>query len=343
MTLGVGFLGAGPATQAIHLPTLARLADLFRVVNVMDVDADVASAVAARAGAARTSSSVEELLADPDVDVVTVCSPPRFHADQVEAACRGRVRAVLCEKPFAMSADEAERMRVVAEETGVPIVVGAMHTFDPAWLWACRARGSMGDVHSVRSRIVLPPNRLFEDASTELVNQARRAADPPRDPPSRANYLEAIILGLVIHDLPLVRHFAPDIDEVLYADVVESTGYAVVVRSGSATVEYTGSLTEGGRPDWTLEAVSSDALLRVEFTPSYVHAGSGKAELTTSDGTHEMPFRSTNGYEGEWRHLADLAGTGQTNAAELQAAIDDLRYALTLAAASAAHVEQVSP
>ena len=47
--LGVGILGAGPATQAIHLPTLARHPDLFRVITVMDIDAAVAGSVAASA------------------------------------------------------------------------------------------------------------------------------------------------------------------------------------------------------------------------------------------------------------------------------------------------------
>ena len=47
--LGVGFIGAGSVTQAIHLPTLARLIDLFQVRQVYDVDADVA-ATGCRAG-----------------------------------------------------------------------------------------------------------------------------------------------------------------------------------------------------------------------------------------------------------------------------------------------------
>ena len=56
--LGVGILGAGPVTQAIHLPTLARLPDKFRVIAVMDIDAQVASSVAARRrGASPVSAS----------------------------------------------------------------------------------------------------------------------------------------------------------------------------------------------------------------------------------------------------------------------------------------------
>ncbi|MGW0202388.1 Gfo/Idh/MocA family oxidoreductase [Nonomuraea sp. NPDC003201] len=86
MTVGVGFIGAGPVTQAIHLPAVAGLSDRLHVARVMDVDEGTAAAVAARAGAAH-GTSVEELLTDPAVEIVAVCSPHAFRAEQAEAAC----------------------------------------------------------------------------------------------------------------------------------------------------------------------------------------------------------------------------------------------------------------
>ena len=130
--LGVGFIGAGSVTQAIHLPTLARLIDLFQVRQVYDLDADVAARIAEGVGA-RSSRSLDDLLADEAVDVVAICSPHEFHAEQVVAACSAGKRAVLCEKPLAMSRAEANKIAAVFTETGVPILVGAMHTFDPGW------------------------------------------------------------------------------------------------------------------------------------------------------------------------------------------------------------------
>ena len=57
----------------------------------MDVDEGVARSVAARTGA-RSTTDVQVLLDDPAVDVVAVCSPHRFHGEQVEAAAHDRVR-----------------------------------------------------------------------------------------------------------------------------------------------------------------------------------------------------------------------------------------------------------
>src|SRR5215207_1576929 len=97
----------------------------FTVTHVTDIANDIASSVAARLGA-RWSTSIDELLDDPQVDVVAICSPHQFHAAQVIAACRAGKKAVLCEKPFAMSGEEASEIAAVSIETGVPIMVGAM-------------------------------------------------------------------------------------------------------------------------------------------------------------------------------------------------------------------------
>ena len=208
--LGVGILGAGPVTQAIHLPTLARLPDQFRVVAVMDIDASVAELAAAQAGAEPTQS-MQAVLDHPGVDVVAVCSPHQFHAEQVAAICAAGKRGILCEKPLATTQAEAEEIRKVVTAAEIPLVVGAMHAYDPGWLAALDAcAGWRGRAHTIRSTIVLPFNDRFEDSATEI---ASRPAPPPPtgilNAEERAERIRGLVLGLSIHDLPLVRAFAP--------------------------------------------------------------------------------------------------------------------------------------
>jgi predicted dehydrogenase len=341
--IGVGFLGAGPVTQAIHLPSLARLGEALRVAHVMDVDSAVASTVAARVGASH-SASMESLLDDPAVDVVAICSPHQFHAAQVIAACRAGKKAVLCEKPFAVSAEEAAEIAAVSAETGVPILVGAMHTFDPGWLAAEElAGGLLRSAHTLRSSIVLPPNARFEDFATEVI---ARPAAPERDledPAVVAAVLEGGILGLAIHDLPLVRRFVPDFAdlEVLRAEAVRPFGYVVLVRAGGRTIELTAQVASGAtavwKPDWTFEAVGPDSALAVTFTPSYVQAGSAVAELTAGGRTQAAGPFGHNGYEGEWRRIAGIVG-GTEHAPAASELIDDLRFALAIVDGARAHV-----
>jgi myo-inositol 2-dehydrogenase/D-chiro-inositol 1-dehydrogenase len=330
--IGVGILGAGPVTQAIHLPTLARLTDIFRVVTVMDVDADIARSVAARVGA-RHTSDMGVLLDDPEVEVVVICSPHQFHADQVIAACRAGKKAVLCEKPFATTSEQAQAIATVSAETGVAVLVGAMHTFDPGWL---AAKSNWGDLtqtaHFIRSSIVLPPNPRFEDFATEVISRPAGGSPDFNDPKVVAALINGGVMGLAIHDLPLVRTFLPHFEqvEVLSADVERPFGYSIVLRSGDRLVELHALMSSSWAPNWTLEVFADDQVARIEFTPSYVQAGSAVARLSTAGRTTTFGPADRNGYEGEWRQLAEVArgATPTTGSADL---IADLTFALNIA------------
>ncbi|SDX12164.1 Predicted dehydrogenase [Arthrobacter sp. cf158] len=338
--IGVGILGAGPVTQAIHLPSLARLGEILTVRHIMDVDPAVAESVAARVGAAH-STSIDALLGDPAVEIVAICSPHQFHAEQVIAACRAGKKAVLCEKPFAMNAEEAAQISAVSQETGVPIIVGAMHTFDPGWLAAQENWDDLPETaHTIRSSIVLPPNARFEDFATEVITRPASGTPDYTDPEVIKGALRGGVMGLAIHDLPLIRRFTPDFKdiEVLEARHVRPFGYVISLRTPTRTIELRAAMNNTWKPEWSFEAFSDDAALRIDFTPSYVQAGSAVAAFTRgSQTTVHGPF-DHNGYEGEWRELAALAaGTKQPPSA--QTLIDDLTFALDIADATVANVE----
>jgi len=330
--IGVGFAGAGPVTQAIHLPTLARLAAMFEVVHVSDVVADVATAVASRVGAT-PSTSIGALLDDPRVEVVAVCSPHAFHAAQVIATCRAGKKAVLCEKPLAMSGPEATEIAAVSAETGMPIIVGAMHMFDPGWLAASEHWGDLPAAsHTIRSSVVLPPNARFEDLATELPARSGLTAPDLGNVEGRARMVHAGVMGLAIHDLPLVRSLLPRFDDlrVLSAHVLRPFGYQIVCTAGGKLVELHATMTATWRPEWTLEAFGDDRALRIDFTPSYVHAGSATAAISTGGRTRTFGPAGHNGYEGEWLRLGAIV-RGEQAAPDLAALIDDLTFAIAVA------------
>lgn len=338
-TLGVGMLGAGPVTQAIHLPTLARLRDVFHVAKIMDVDPQIAKSVAGRVGADWTTS-MDDLLADESVQVVVICSPHQFHAEQVIAACRAGKLAILCEKPFAMSQAEAEQIAAVSRETGVPIIVGAMHTFDPGWLAAKEHWGDLVETaHTIRYSIVLPPNPRFEDFATEVITRPERQRQNRHDPEVAAEMVRGGIMGLAIHDLPLVRAFCPDFTdlEVLSCHVPGPSGYLVNLRIGDRNVQVLGINTESWEPEWTFEAISDTTSLRIDFTPSYVQAGSASATITHSGQSEVYGPYAYNGYEAEWRYLADLAA-GEADPPDVTELIHDLTFALDVADKASAAV-----
>jgi hypothetical protein len=81
--------------------------------------------------------------------------------------------------------------------------------------------------------------------------------------------------------------------------------------------------------------VGDDAALHIDFTPSYVQAGSAVATITRGTEAGIFGPYGHNGYEGEWRELAAIAN-GHRPAPSAQALIDDLTFALAIADATVA-------
>ena len=222
----------------------------------------------------------------------------------------------------------------------MPLVVGAMHAYDPGWLAVLDHCGDLlTAAHTIRSSIVLPFNDRFEDWATEI---AGRPAPGPgadlADPQVRASMVRGLVLGLTIHDLPLIRPFAPHVDRVDYADFLAPFGGVISLQAAGRSVDLLAVMRPQWRPEWTLDIISDAAAAHVEFTPSYVHAGSARAVLTR-DGHSEVfgPY-ALNGYEGEWVELHRQVVDGQAPRYPLAALIDDLTYATDIAERAASAV-----
>jgi myo-inositol 2-dehydrogenase / D-chiro-inositol 1-dehydrogenase len=332
--LGVGLLGAGPVTQAIHLPVIVNLADRLRVARVMDVDAGLAAEVGRRCGAA-AATDAREVLEDPAVDVVAICSPHQFHAEQAVAACEAGKRAVLCEKPIATAAEQGQLIASASAATGVPVIAGTMHAYDPAYAAARRHWGDLPRTATlVRSVIYLPPNDLMVDASTNLATPAPPQRQPPDQDGPRGllhppNIRDAI-LGLAMHAIPLIREFVPRTGSVSFARMLQPWGYSVTVTGGGRVVQLIGFMPGQWEPDWTLRAWGDGQELRVSFPPSYVLAGSATAELMTCGGRSSWRYPE-NGYQAEWAHLADVAEGRCEPEPSIDEAVLDLLYAIEIA------------
>lgn len=332
--LGVGFLGAGPATQAIHLPTLARLQNKFRIANVMDPVGATAEAVAARVGAAWTTDAAA-LLADPAVDVVAISSPSQFHAEQALAAIAAGKRGILIEKPLAVTREEADAIADAAREAGTAIIVGAMHVFDPGWRAALEHHAEkMCGASFIRQTVALPPNPVFEDRATEIAS--RVGPPPPRDysqPEVRAAAIRGGILGLAIHDLPLVRQLVADWAEieVLSARALAPFGYVLNMRAGAQLIQMVASFHRHCAAAWSLECHGQDGVTTVNFTPSYVHAGSADVAWTGPEGSTTIRSKRSNGYEAEWEHIHAMLVDNAPPIQTIADALDDFSFAMQVA------------
>lgn len=333
--LRVGFVGAGLVVQAIHIPTLSRMRGEFEIAVVHGQTADSARRTAERAGA-RWTTSVDAVLDDPDIDVVAVCTPRELHAEHVIAAMRAGKKAVLCEKPLTGSVEQAEAIRAVSEETGVPVIVAAMHVHDPAWAESRNMVDALAPtVSAVRSNIVLPPTGLFVGLSTQFTPPAQGPGldDQLDDRELAALSVRTGVLELGTHDIPMIRRFLPDWRDarVVSAAPVAPFGYDITVRAGDRVATLLALLHDQWRSRWEFEAISPAGVLRLDFTPSWVHAGSGIAHLDDGGSTSRtVGPRDANGYEGEWLTVRRAVRESDSMIAELRQAVDDITFAIDL-------------
>ncbi len=141
--IGTGFIG--PA----HIEALRRTG-LADVVALADVNDEIAKAKAEELSVPQSYGDYKALLADPEIDIVHVCTPNHLHyAMSKEAMEAGK--HVVCEKPLAMNSAEAAELVRIAKEKGV---VNAIHfniRFYPVihHVKAMIESGELGDILAV--------------------------------------------------------------------------------------------------------------------------------------------------------------------------------------------------
>ena len=170
MPLGVGIVGLGFGSR-VQLPGFQRLEpEGVRVAAVCARDGALARQVADAAGVPAAYDDWRELVADHAVDLVSVATPPAAHAE-IAAAALEAGKPVLCEKPLAVTVEEAERLDELATAAGVPTLVDFEFRGLPSF---CRARellreGAIGRVLQleiawhVGSRFTAGPARSWKD------------------------------------------------------------------------------------------------------------------------------------------------------------------------------------
>ena len=130
----IGILGASKIAPKAMIEPARRRTDC-RVVAIAARDAERAAAYAEEHEIQHVAESYAALVARNDIDLIYNALPPNRHTDLTIAALRAG-KAVLCEKPFAMNADEADVMQRAAEETGRPLVEAFHYRFHPAFIHA---------------------------------------------------------------------------------------------------------------------------------------------------------------------------------------------------------------
>jgi predicted dehydrogenase len=131
--LKLGIIGTGIAARELHWPALKQMPDRYQVVAVANRSCDKAEAFADMVGlkSASVYSDYCQLLARDDLDVVDLALPPQLNYKVARAAAESGIH-VICEKPIAITMEEAHAMVALSSEFGIQVLIAENFRYDNA-------------------------------------------------------------------------------------------------------------------------------------------------------------------------------------------------------------------
>ena len=132
-------------------------------------------------GPAATYTDFHQMLANEELDLVSIVTPDHLHAESFEAAADAGVKGIFCEKPIATTLEDADRMIAAAERTGVQTVVNHTRRFDPFYRQArwLIEQGTIGEIRSVLGTLSGERAMLFRNGTHLLDTIGYLLGDEP--------------------------------------------------------------------------------------------------------------------------------------------------------------------
>jgi len=124
----VGIIGCGSMGRA-HAQGYQQVPGC-RIVAGTEMDAEKSKQFVEIAGAERMYTDYRDMLEKEELDLISVCTWPTTHCEITVAAAQKGSKGIMCEKPLAVTLDEADRMLAACEAHGVALATGHQHRWD---------------------------------------------------------------------------------------------------------------------------------------------------------------------------------------------------------------------
>jgi UDP-N-acetylglucosamine 3-dehydrogenase len=278
--LGVGVVGAGGSASAIHLPGYAASPDV-ELVGIASLDRDASRAAAQKFGIRQIHESVDELLADPAVEAISVCTPPATHEPIAQKAVEAG-KHVLIEKPVSITIDALDRIKRMALDADVVIDLVHNERFMDFNLRAKEliAEGALGEIQAVIQFIgTTGPEAWTTNAGWF------------RDPKTSGG---GVLMDLAVHKIDLAgwlldRSIQPN-PIAQFEGAVEDLASIHLVAEGPVWLTVTASW-RGPADEATLLVVGTDAILEGSWTVGKLQVRRG-ADITQIE--TDVPWTSSD-------------------------------------------------
>lgn len=139
--LKIGCVGAGYFAQ-FHYDAWARIPDAMPIASV---DTDIEKA---RATGLTPYHRIEDMLAGENLDIIDIITPPETHLEMIKSALTSNVSAIICQKPFCNSLDDAKIAVELASKQDTPLIVHENFRFQP-WYRIIKYHIDRGDIGTV--------------------------------------------------------------------------------------------------------------------------------------------------------------------------------------------------
>ena len=153
--MNIGFIGAGRIANTLA-STMARMEDV-NLYAVAARDLGRAQAFAAQYGFDKAYGSYEEMLRDPNVELVYIATPHSHHAEHMKL-CIEHGKNVLCEKAFTLNAAQAREIAALAKAKGAYVAEAIWTRYMPsrAMINEVLASGIIGNVTALTATLCYP-------------------------------------------------------------------------------------------------------------------------------------------------------------------------------------------
>jgi len=165
--LNIGIIGAGMIGK-VHAENLAYRIPQANPVVIADINQTAARETAGRCNIPKATADYQEILADPEIEAVVICSSTDTHARMIcEAAQAGK--HIFCEKPIDFSLAKIDQALALVDEAGVKLQIGFNRRFDANFARVRQAvtSGEIGEPHLLHivSRDPEPPTPEYVKTS----------------------------------------------------------------------------------------------------------------------------------------------------------------------------------
>lgn len=182
--LNLGVIGAGMIGK-VHARNLAFYIPTANLLMIADINEQAARETAELCHIPKAVTDYHEILANPEIDAVVICSSSNTHAQIIgEAAEAGK--HIFCEKPIDYSLKKIDQALALVEKHGVKLQIGFNRRFDPDFARVRRAvaNGEIGEPH--------------------LLHIISRDPEPPT--PEYVKTSGGIFMDMTIHDFDMARY-----------------------------------------------------------------------------------------------------------------------------------------